>query len=35
MVIAQVNPLMPRTHGDTFIPIDKIDYLVEAAGTAG
>jgi len=22
---------MPRTHGDTFIPIDKIDYLVEAS----
>lgn len=29
-VIAQVNPFMPRTYGDTFIPIDKIDYLVEA-----
>jgi acyl-CoA hydrolase/GNAT superfamily N-acetyltransferase len=30
LVIAQVNPLMPRTHGDTFIPADKIHYLVEA-----
>ena len=28
-VIAQVNPFMPRTYGDTFIPVDKIDYLVE------
>jgi len=29
-VIAQVNPRMPRTNGDTFITSDKIDYLVEA-----
>jgi acyl-CoA hydrolase len=28
-VIAQVNPRMPRTHGDGFIHIRKIDYLVE------
>ncbi|WP_423147147.1 acetyl-CoA hydrolase/transferase family protein [Rubrolithibacter danxiaensis] len=27
-VIAQVNPLMPRTHGDGFIHINKIDALV-------
>jgi acyl-CoA hydrolase len=27
-VIAQVNPLMPRTHGDSFIHIDKIDSMV-------
>lgn len=27
-VIAQVNPNMPRTMGDTFIHIDEIDYLV-------
>ncbi len=27
-VIAQVNPLMPRTHGDSFIHINKIDSLV-------
>ncbi|MCX5862767.1 MAG: GNAT family N-acetyltransferase [Deltaproteobacteria bacterium] len=30
MVIAQVNCFMPRTLGDTFIPVDKINYLVEA-----
>lgn len=29
VIIAQVNPLMPRTHGDGFIHIDKIDVLVE------
>jgi acyl-CoA hydrolase/GNAT superfamily N-acetyltransferase len=29
MVIGQVNPNMPRTHGDTYIPIDKISYLVD------
>ena len=28
MVIAQVNPNMPRTHGDGFIHIDKIDAAV-------
>jgi len=28
-VIAQVNPRMPRTHGDTFIHVDHIDHLVE------
>jgi acyl-CoA hydrolase len=28
MVIAQVNSSMPRTHGDSFIHIDDIDYLV-------
>jgi acyl-CoA hydrolase/GNAT superfamily N-acetyltransferase len=28
LVIAQVNPKMPRTHGDSFIHIDDIDYLV-------
>lgn len=27
-VIAQVNPKMPRTHGDSFIHINKIDALV-------
>lgn len=27
-VIAQVNPRMPRTHGDGFLHIDDIDYLV-------
>jgi acyl-CoA hydrolase len=29
VIIAQVNPLMPRTHGDGFIHIDHIDVLVE------
>lgn len=28
-VIAQVNPRMPQTNGDTFVPMEKIDYLVE------
>jgi ribosomal protein S18 acetylase RimI-like enzyme len=28
MVIAQVNPRMPRTWGDSFVHIDEIDYLV-------
>lgn len=31
MVIAQVNPLMPWTLGDTFIAGDRINCLVEAA----
>jgi acyl-CoA hydrolase/GNAT superfamily N-acetyltransferase len=30
IVIAQVNPEMPRTHGDTFLAIDQINYLVDA-----
>ena len=29
VVIAEVNPRMPRTLGDTFIPVDDIDALVE------
>jgi len=29
-VIAQVNPNMPRVHGDNFIHLNKIKYLVEA-----
>jgi acyl-CoA hydrolase len=28
-VIAQVNPNMPRVHGDAFIPFHMIDYAVE------
>lgn len=28
LVIAQVNPRMPRTHGDGFIRVQDIDYLV-------
>jgi acetyl-CoA hydrolase len=30
-VIAQVNPRMPRTHGDSFLHVSQIDYLVESA----
>jgi acyl-CoA hydrolase/GNAT superfamily N-acetyltransferase len=29
VVIAEVNPRMPRTLGDTFIPVEAIDALVE------
>lgn len=29
LIIAQVNPQMPRTFGDSIIHISKIDYLVE------
>lgn len=28
LVIAQLNPRMPRTHGDSFIHVDDIDYIV-------
>ncbi len=28
LVIAQVNPRMPRTLGDSFVHVDNIDYLV-------
>ncbi|MDP3285056.1 MAG: GNAT family N-acetyltransferase [Desulfobacterales bacterium] len=28
LVIAQVNPKMPRTWGDSFVHVDEIDYLV-------
>jgi len=28
LVIAQVNSFMPRTHGDSFIHISKVDYIV-------
>jgi len=28
LVIAQVNSRMPRVHGDTFVHIDDIDYIV-------
>ncbi|MCK5055707.1 MAG: GNAT family N-acetyltransferase [Candidatus Aminicenantes bacterium] len=30
LVIAEVNPGMPRTFGDTMIPIDMIDAVVES-----
>lgn len=29
IVIAQVNPKMPRSLGDSFIHLNKIDYLIE------
>ncbi len=29
LVIAQVNPRMPRTWGDGFVHIDRLDYIVE------
>ncbi len=29
LVIAEVNCRMPRTHGDTFVHLSKIDFLVE------
>jgi acyl-CoA hydrolase len=28
LVIAQVNPCMPRTWGDSFVHVDEIDYFV-------
>jgi len=28
MIIAQINPKMPRTLGDSFVHVDQIDYLV-------
>jgi 4-hydroxybutyrate CoA-transferase len=28
-IIAQINPNMPRTYGDSFIHINKINYIVE------
>ncbi len=30
MVIAEVNAKMPRTLGDTFIPVDMVDAIVES-----
>ena len=29
-VVAQVNPKMPRTHGDSFIHVSEIDIIVES-----
>jgi acyl-CoA hydrolase len=29
VIIAQINPQMPRTYGDSFIHIDKLHYCVE------
>jgi 4-hydroxybutyrate CoA-transferase len=31
-VIAEVNPNMPRTHGDTFVHISQLDCIVEGTG---
>ncbi len=28
LTIAQINPCMPRVHGDTFIHISKVDYII-------
>ncbi len=29
IVIAQVNPQMPRTHGDGFVPVSKINFEID------
>ncbi len=29
LIVAQINPQMPRTHGDTLIHESKIDYFIE------
>src|SRR5262244_1788076 len=29
MVIAEVNPAMPRTHGESFVHLDRFDALVD------
>lgn len=29
IVIAQINRNMPRTHGDTLVPLERINYIVE------
>ena len=29
LVIAQVNPAMPRTMGDSFVPVSRLDCIVE------
>jgi len=29
-IIAQINPLMPRIHGETFVPFSRFDAVVEA-----
>lgn len=28
-IVAEINPAMPRTHGDTRVHLDEIDHLVE------
>jgi acyl-CoA hydrolase len=29
VVVALVNPHVPRTHGDSFVPVSRLDYVVE------
>lgn len=29
IIIAQVNPKMPRTYGETVLPVERIDYFLE------
>lgn len=31
LVIAEINEKMPRTRGDTFIPLSQVDYVVESS----
>jgi len=31
LVVGEINPHIPRTFGDTFVPIDDFDFLVSAA----
>jgi len=31
MVIAEVNPNMPRTHGDSFVHVSQIDHLIDVS----
>jgi acyl-CoA hydrolase/GNAT superfamily N-acetyltransferase len=33
-VIAEVNPVLPRTHGDGSVPLERLDCLVEVAPRA-
>ncbi len=35
MVIAEINPCMPRTCGDTTVREDQVDYIFEVEGEAG
>lgn len=29
LLLAEINPRMPRTHGDTVLPIDRLDAIVD------
>lgn len=35
LVIAEIHPAMPRTRGDTEVPIERIDIAVDADGMLG